>query len=533
MTIAMVGLISFQIYWINSAIRVHEESFNQNVHEALNQVVNHLEKREVYYAATNSFNFNKFWNLQPNMDSMFFAQRSMNSNRPAHRINPIQNNTESWNAIVEFEDSFNIGNQHITVSYKINDRVVPDPNEILERNISETQQVDVDIQLDTFEWVHEEIQKNIEKVAERSQMVTIVLDELMNPNKTIQRRIPKKELESLMDEALNGKGINLDYEYLVYNNRDGNVYYSNYLNTHQRDLGESDITVSLYPNDIIGPQTLLTISFPDQFGFLLKQIWFTLSSSFFLVLLIIFSFSYAVMTIIRQKKLSEMKNDFINNMTHELKTPISTVSLACQALQDQEIARNENFLDKYVRVIDDENNRLGQQVEKVLQMARLEKKDFKLNMERLDIHEIIENAIENTKLLVEKRGGRITCDLHASRTNLNTDEVHMINILNNLLDNANKYSPEEPEINVRTENSGTGIKVIISDKGIGMSKESLKKIFDKFYRVSTGNLHDVKGFGLGLSYVKTMVQALGGEISVSSVPQKGSRFEIYFPQNNE
>jgi len=184
-------------------------------------------------------------------------------------------------------------------------------------------------------------------------------------------------------------------------------------------------------------------------------------------------------------------------------------------------------------VIDDENNRLGRQVEKVLQMARLEKKDFKLNLELLDIHEIIENAIENIKLLVEKRGGSITCDLHASRTNLKTDEVHMTNILNNLLDNANKYSPEDPVINIRTENVGTGIKMTISDKGIGMNKEALKKIFDKFYRVSTGNLHDVKGFGLGLSYVKTMVHALGGEISVSSIPQKGSKFEIYFPQNNE
>jgi two-component system phosphate regulon sensor histidine kinase PhoR len=292
------------------------------------------------------------------------------------------------------------------------------------------------------------------------------------------------------------------------------------------------MTINLYPNDIIGPQTILSISFPDQFGFLLKQIWFTLSSSVFLVVLIIFSFAYAVLTIIRQKKLSEMKNDFINNMTHELKTPISTVSLACEALQDQEISRNESFFNKYVQVINDENNRLGRQVEKVLQMARLEREDFKLNLERLDLHEIVENSIGNIKLQVEKRGGNITCDLHASRTNLNSDEVHMTNILNNLLDNANKYSPGEPEINIRTENSGTGIKLIISDKGIGMSKESMKKIFDKFYRVSTGNIHDVKGFGLGLSYVKTMVQALGGEISVSSTLLKGSRFQLYFPQDN-
>ncbi|MFC2124827.1 histidine kinase dimerization/phospho-acceptor domain-containing protein, partial [Bacteroidota bacterium] len=377
MTIAMVGLISFQIYWINSAILVHEQRFNQNIHEALNQVVNQLEKREVYYAATNSLNFNNIWSFRPNMDSMFFAQRSSTGRNPVSTNGIQMNNQGSWQSIVEFEDSFNIGNQHITVSYKINDRLVPDHNEIVEHNISAIHEADLNVQIDSFEWVNQEVRKNLEKVAEKSQMVTIVLDELMNPNKTIQRRVTKMELENLMDEALAGRGINLDYEYLVYGNRDRNVYYTNYSQNTQQNLAESNMTVNLYPNDIIGPQTLLSISFPDQFGFLLKQIWFTLSSSFFLVVLIIFSFTYAVLTIIRQKKLSEMKNDFINNMTHELKTPISTVSLACEALQDQEISRNESFFNKYVRVINDENNRLGRQVEKVLQMARLERKDFK------------------------------------------------------------------------------------------------------------------------------------------------------------
>jgi len=509
----MVGLISFQIYWINSAIRVHEQSFNQNVHEALNQVVNQLEKREVIYAATSSLNYNNIWNIKPDMDSMFFRQRAMDQMKPDQR-----QNHRTWQSIVEFEDSFNIGNQHITVSYKINDRMDPDQD-----NIS--------LHVDSFNWVNQEVRRNIEKVAEKSQMITVVLDELMNPNKAIQRRVEKDELEQLLDDALNRRGINLDYEYLVFNMQDQSIHYANFT-PGNKELKKTKITTPLYPNDISGPPAILSISFPDQFGFLLRQIWFTLSSSVFLVVLIIFSFSYAVLTIIRQKKLSEMKNDFINNMTHELKTPVATVSLACEALQDQEISRNESFFNKYVQVINDENKRLGRQVEKVLQMARLDRKDFKLNLERLDLHDIIDNAVSNIKLLVENKAGTITCDLHASRTNLKTDEIHMTNILNNLLDNANKYSPDKPEINIRTENSGTGIKLIISDKGIGMSKEALKKIFDKFYRVSTGNLHDVKGFGLGLAYVKTMVHALGGEISVSSVPQQGSRFEIYFPQNN-
>ena len=238
------------------------------------------------------------------------------------------------------------------------------------------------------------------------------------------------------------------------------------------------------------------------------------------------------MVILRQKKISEVKNDFINNMTHEFKTPIATVSLATEALQDDDIKGNKAFVERYVSVIQEENKRLGMQVERVLQIASLDKKDFKLKIEEANLHQIIEKALVNINILVEKRGGSISSQLLASNPIIEADKVHLTNIVYNLLDNANKYSPDAPQINIRTENISTGVILKISDEGIGMSKEASQKIFDKFYRVSTGNVHDVKGFGLGLSYVKNIIDMHHGSINVKSEPGKGSTFKIILPFNH-
>jgi two-component system phosphate regulon sensor histidine kinase PhoR len=310
------------------------------------------------------------------------------------------------------------------------------------------------------------------------------------------------------------------------------VIFSNYQNQDKTDVLLSDFSVRLFPNDFSGGENYLTIFFPDQTGFLIKQVWLTLTSSIFLVFLIIFCFGYAIFAILKQKKLSEMKNDFINNMTHEFKTPISTVSLACEALQDKDIQKNESFISKYIEAIRDENKRLGRQVEKVLQMATLDKKEYKLKFEELDVHQIIEKALSHINLQVERRGGTIHKNLIASNNRITSDDVHLTNIIYNLLDNANKYSPDKPEIRIDTEDHHQGLLIRITDKGIGMTKEEIDKIFDRFYRVPTGNIHDVKGFGLGLTYVKTILLALGGQIKVKSIPGKGSTFEIILPLNN-
>lgn len=378
--------------------------------------------------------------------------------------------------------------------------------------------------------VRKERYKVIEKrLEQKSRLITMALEELFLPRINISERLRYINLDSLLRYELLNKGIDLDFNYAITNkSNDGAVL----TGLSGPPAKESTFEVNLFPNDITGSQHFLTVYFPNQENYLTGKILLSSASSGALALLIIFCFGYAIFTIVRQKKLSEMKNDFINNMTHEFKTPISTVSLACEALQDKDIRRDDAFISRYVKVIKDENSRLGGQVEKVLQMATLDKKSFDLRHEKVDVHQIIETALSHVELVVEKRNGKIAQSLDASESYVLTDEVHLTNIIINLLDNAVKYSPDAPELTVKTRNSGNGLYITIADKGIGMTREVTRKIFDKFYRAPTGNLHNVKGFGLGLTYVKTMTEALNGRISVKSSPGKGSSFEIYLPAEN-
>ena len=294
-------------------------------------------------------------------------------------------------------------------------------------------------------------------------------------------------------------------------------------------IRNSSLSANLFPMDLQQKDYELSIHFPKQRNYLMRQALVPLTSSGILMLVIIGCFAYAIMVILRQKKLSEIKNDFINNMTHEFKTPIATVSLATEALQDDDLKQNANLVDRYVQVIKDENRRLGMQVEKVLQIATLDKKDVKLKFEQTDVHDIIQKALGNIRIMVENREGHISSQLLAGNPVLEADKVHLTNLIYNLLDNANKYSPDAPEIHIRTENISTGVIIKITDQGIGMTKEAAEKIFDKFYRVSTGNVHDVKGFGLGLAYVKSVIDMHQGTISVKSELGKGSTFKVYLP----
>ena len=332
---------------------------------------------------------------------------------------------------------------------------------------------------------------------------------------------------------MRNRGIDLEYNYGIIERRTGKT---NLINTSSVDdlenIKNSKLQANLFPTDLQPKDYFLSVYFPSQKQFLLKQGLLPLSASGLLMLILIGCFTYAVVVILRQKRISEIKNDFINNMTHEFKTPIATVSLATEALQDADLRKNEGIVDRYIQVIRDENKRLGMQVEKVLQIASLDKKDFRLKFETADVHDIIEKALVNIDILVQKRQGSITSQLLASNPIIEADKVHLTNIIYNLLDNANKYSPEPPEIHIRTENISTGVIIKISDKGIGMSREDIDKIFEKFYRVSTGNIHDVKGFGLGLSYVKNIVEMHKGTISVKSDLGKGSTFKVYLPFNH-
>jgi two-component system phosphate regulon sensor histidine kinase PhoR len=232
---------------------------------------------------------------------------------------------------------------------------------------------------------------------------------------------------------------------------------------------------------------------------------------------------------LRQKKLSAIKNDFISNMTHEFKTPISTISLASEMLADMSIARTPERQERYIRMIRDENKRLSVLVESILQTSILDKGEFRLKLSEVDVHEIISTAISNTQLLIGQRKGAVQTFLKAQKHRIYADRVHLTNIIFNLIDNAIKYSKDNPEIRISTYNTAEGIMIQVQDNGIGISRENQRKIFDKFYRVPTGNVHNVKGFGLGLSYVLAVVLKHNGTISVNSELGKGSTFNVHLP----
>jgi two-component system phosphate regulon sensor histidine kinase PhoR len=237
--------------------------------------------------------------------------------------------------------------------------------------------------------------------------------------------------------------------------------------------------------------------------------------------------------IIRQKKISEMKSDFLNNMTHEFKTPIATISLAADTITNPKVIKDESSIKHFISMIKKENSRMNKKVETILQIASLDKKEIDFKFEDISLHSIIEKAVDTIDILVQQRNGKIRLALNASEPVINGDGEHLFNLVNNLLDNAIKYSPDTPEITVETKNGESGVIMAVEDKGIGMSKSVQSRIFERFYRQTTGNVHDVKGFGLGLNYAKAIVDAHRGTISVHSEPGKGSRFTVYLPFNHE
>ena len=529
MTIAMVGLVSLQLYWINSAIKLNDKKFRQHVYEALNGIISRLEKQEIYSyvighfdSARDSHGILVTGNFDSVMDLMPTIQRIL--------ANPRQfDNPDTSDEPVTVEDSIVMGGHKIKVSYVI-------------QSLANQGELDDFSHFfgppsfgfwDSLNDFQTQINAQFKRIAERSQMVSMILNQLYSNAREPAFRINVNGLDRIIRSELQTQGIDLDYNYGIIDKSDDRIILTNLKQGDGHDLLRSAFTARLFPNDIFPSSQFLTLRFPTQTGFLLKQIWFTLSSSVVLVLLIVFSFYYCLMIIIRQKKVSDIKNDFINNMTHEFKTPIATVSLACEALQDPGIQKNEIFFHRYVGIIKNENERLGRQVEKVLQMATLDKQEFKLKLEKTDVHDIINKVVDTTRIIVENRGGVMQKSLDAAHFQIMTDQVHLSNILANLLDNANKYSPEKPYIQIETSNFNNRLVISVSDKGMGISKDSLNKIFEKFYRVPTGNLHDVKGFGLGLAYVKTMSDALGALINVKSQLGKGSTFELSFPLNNE
>ncbi|MES2764232.1 MAG: HAMP domain-containing sensor histidine kinase [Bacteroidota bacterium] len=350
----------------------------------------------------------------------------------------------------------------------------------------------------------------------------------MMKDKPVSERISKQQLDSLLKTELKSKGIDIAYEFGVVKNANDSVIFAK--TKDNGTLLHAPYKAALFSNDMLvsEPYSLL-VNFPNQKSHIFESLWLMLASSLAFILITIFSFSFTIVALVKQKKMSDIKTDFINNMTHEFKTPIATIGLASEALKEPKVLGNSDKVSRFVNVIQDENKRLSKQVERVLQAALIERGDLQLTFEDVHLHDAIDHVVHNIAVQVEARGGKIECIFKAKNPLILADDVHISNVFYNLLDNATKYSPEAPDITISTRNDERGVFVSVSDKGMGMTREALKQIFEKFYRVPTGNLHDVKGFGLGLSYVKAVVEAHGGTITVESELKKGSNFEVFLP----
>lgn len=370
---------------------------------------------------------------------------------------------------------------------------------------------------------------------------------LINAN-TYFDNIDKEKLDRYIRHELQQQGINLEYDYGVFSTKSNSftILNGNYAveiggdvqaseGTVASGLHNSEYEISLFMSsddvnsDNISPG-YLKIFFPTKERWLWSSVWPSILMSLLFTGLILFCFGYTLWVIMRQKMISEMKTDFINNMTHEFKTPIATISLATDSINSPMIIGNEEKVKRFTGIIQQENKRMLGQVEKVLQMAMIDKKEFELKRESLDLHKIIVEAVKKAELKVHQRDGQITTKLNATDAVIQGDVTHISNIIYNLMDNAEKYSPEKPRIEIETRDDADALTIDIKDHGQGMTKEQKKHIFERFYRAHTGNLHDVKGFGLGLSYVKAIVDAHKGNITVKSEMGKGSTFSVTLPK---
>lgn len=490
--VSMVSILLVQFSWISQINELNNERFEKDINDVLFTVNQKLEEREILILTRENLEA-KFKISRSNetggveLIESIFSKRTIQDGEIETKQNSLQFDLESSNKNVDSDDNINAS------------ILVEDFNEVT---------------VDTL------IQKQIDKVLDRSEMIQIILNKLLTGDRNIKTELNKNSIEKLIKTSLKQKNINIDFEYLLLDNEKNNILLSN---TEDDKILKSNFSISLFQNDLIDSNLVLFLDFPLKNSYLRDNNIYSLAFSFIFILLIALSFYYVVVKAFRLKKLSEIKNDFIDNMTHELKTPISTISLACEAMIDNKKNKND-----YVKIIDEENKRLGHQVERVLNIARTEKQSYKIDKSSVNIHEIIEESMNVFRFKLEKKGGKIVNKLNAENPIINGNKSHLVNVFNNLIENGIKYSKDKPVIIIESRNDKSSMEISIKDNGIGIKKNNLDKIFDKFYREPQGNIHNVKGFGLGLSYVKNIVDKLNAKIFVKSKYGHGSVFTLKF-----
>jgi len=508
MSIALIGIIFVQVFWIKNTILITEEQFTSNVKFALAKVSEDIRQRE----------FDDFYEKYA----------------ASYKEGELISGTGVRNFIYEKIDT--ISNERFTYSQSIISQNYKVPTEFFEndsinfREIFSKEEIFIAKEqlLDNKSNktnLPEEHLTRMGRIEEAEKSILLQSFDATRSRIPIHQRVSNNEISLRLKSQLELRGISTDFKYGIYSNGLATQVKSGYF---RKEVGKSYM-VPMFLDAEGNSNYQLFVTFPEKKNFILSSISKILGLSVFFILIIILAFVTALYQLIKQKQISEIKSDFINNMTHEFKTPIATINLALDAIKNPKIIGDKEKVERYVKMIRDENKRMHAQVENVLRISKLEKNQLDVTKETIDVHEIIEEAITHVELLVNDRGGYMKLELKAYLTEVLANQFHLTNVIVNLLDNAIKYSVEAPKIEITTENTNKHIIIKIKDNGIGMHKNIQKNIFKKFYREETGNIHNVKGHGLGLSYVKKIIEIHQGEISVESEKGVGSTFSINLP----
>lgn len=513
MGISLLGIIAVQVYWFSNSVSVRNELFDRSVNEGMNKAVRRLETGHDLKVIRNISGKNYTW---------WDGKGSIPPPPP-----PPPPTYEDLNVVIKRDTV-----RHTISVTTSNSRQLKLENRAAKKDSGKSKKKESARILteDIFSTLDDSlVQLNLAHVGPE---VEKKIQRLSNLNKQIQieyrgwetgRHIDEVQLRKYLKEELLDKAIPIDFEINI-SNGDSIPEKTKMVSDHRRWY-----KVNLFPDDIFRKNLELAVYFPDRNQFIGRTTSFLMGLSVIFTLVIFLTFSLSIFLILRQKKISEMKSDFINNMTHEFKTPIATISIAADSISNDKVINEEEKVRFFAGMIKKENIRMNEQVERILQIARLDRKEFEFNFQATDVHLLIQEAVNGIRLQLEQRGGTIETTLEAMNPVVTTDPCHFTNLVYNLLDNAIKYSTQNPVVKIKTTNSPKGIFLTVEDNGMGMTKAVQARIFDKFYRLPSGNVHNIKGFGLGLSYVKAILDANNGTIKVHSEPGKGSRFVVFIP----
>ncbi len=507
MSLSLIGIIFVQGYWINNTVENNEEQFSFNAKQILISISNKIQYREFE---------EMFLPFQQILDSI--EEPDNKTIRQLLNIS-IDNTTKSFAYADDIlEEDYKLFSSFI----KFNIDTVRLKN-ILDRN------TDLAIQKGTNDFTKQSSKSKLERIRRLTDLqridYEIVIGEIASfiP---IHRRVQKKEIEYLLKKELEERDIKVNFEYAIYSNALATKVRSD---DFSLDYPTTTYAIPLFVNEEGVSEYQLYVNFTGKKQYVLSSIKGMAILSIIFTLIIVVAYSSALSQLMQQRQISQIKTDFINNMTHELKTPIATINLALDSIKNPKIGNDPEKVQRYMKMIREENKRMHAQVENVLRISQLEKNELNIKKEKQELHDIIEDAITHISLIVENRDGYVKMHLGALKATILANDSHLTNVIVNILDNAIKYSEEEPKIDVYTENVKNSIVLKIRDQGIGMSKVAQKKIFEKFFREHTGDLHNVKGHGLGLTYVKRIIDDHHGQIWVESERGKGSTFIIKLP----